>query len=113
MRFRDHRFPGVHPVVCQCGQRRLDMQLTNISARGARLAGAADCLPGQALRVELGQGSQPRAAVVRWVRDGVLGLRFDQPLEARLIAIVRKSVGHRVEAPRLVDGHRHGLRELR
>ena len=111
MRFRDQRFPCDYPVTCYSGPRRFALRLVNVSSRGARLSGDAGCSPGQVLRVELGQGSQPRTAVVRWVRDGTLGLRFDHPLEARTMAVVRKSVGHRIEATRRPEGF--NFRELR
>ncbi|MCB1405643.1 MAG: PilZ domain-containing protein [Rhodobacteraceae bacterium] len=112
MRYREHRFPCDLPVevVGPDGQVQACI-VTNVSQWGVRLARFDAPQIGDTLRLRLGVGTQPREARVRWSAGAYCGLRFAQPLDARTIALARKSVSHkaRIKPP----GWNLQLRELR
>ncbi|WP_417600410.1 PilZ domain-containing protein [Pararhodobacter oceanensis] len=112
MRYRDHRFACDHPVaVLDAADRRQTAMVVNVSRDGARLARAQGLMVGQHLRVFIMPNMPPNRAEVRWVREGLAGLRFAVPLSPREIAMARKSHGHRAGA--VHQANRLGLRELR
>ncbi|MCB1345173.1 MAG: PilZ domain-containing protein [Rhodobacteraceae bacterium] len=95
MRYRAWRYPCHHPVDLTAAGRQSDATLLNVSAQGARIASPVPLDPGDPLTIALGPGCPPRAAVVRWVRPGTLGVEFTRALDARTIAVIRKTAGHR------------------
>lgn len=111
MRHRNYRFPCEHTVVVDHRGERLPAQLINISAEGARLSGLEGLSKGDVMRVELGAGCPALEADVRWTRGTLAGLRFDQALSPRLLALIRRSVGSGPGG--LAAGWNLQLRELR
>lgn len=69
------------PAFLQASGERLAVQLLDLSAGGAKLKCPAAVSVGTAVILDCGTGAC--AAVVRWQNQGVLGLCFDTPLDAR------------------------------
>jgi hypothetical protein len=69
------RSPTPEPARLEWRGASLAVQLANISPSGAMIR--CEFIPqiGEAVRLGVG-GEQPAAAVVRWVRDGRIGLHF-------------------------------------
>ena len=95
MQYREWRYPCQHPVDLATGTQRVQGLMVNVSQHGARIAGPLSTQTGDRLTVLLGPGCLPREAVVRWARGGTFGVNFARPLDARTIAVVRKTAGHR------------------
>ncbi|WP_326524634.1 PilZ domain-containing protein [Sphingomonas sp.] len=62
----------------------VDAAITEISIYGCRLACTAEATADQPVSIRLG-GSLPIAARVIWVKDGMIGCRFDQPIGRPLL----------------------------
>jgi hypothetical protein len=60
----------------ECRGARLEVQLVNLSASGAMIACPAEVHIGERLLLAI-PGDEPRAAVVRWAREGRIGLHFE------------------------------------
>ena len=75
------RVPVAMPAFLQAGGERHAVQLLDLSPAGAKLACSASLPVGTA--VVLDCGTLCRSAVVRWERDGHLGLCFDVELDQR------------------------------
>lgn len=111
MKFREHRAPCDQPVTVLHRNERLSAVVVNVSRHGARLARVAGLASGDPVRIDLGSGCPIHEAEVRWTRGTYAGLRFARPLDARTMAVVRKSVSHRSAPP--TGGWNLNLRELR
>lgn len=111
MQYRVPRHACDHPVTVFDRAGKSAGRLVNISLTGARLAGVAGLRPGDVLRIDLGPDCQPRLAQVRWVNGSNCGLRFAHPLEARALAVIRKSVS--AQAAPATGGWNLHLREMR
>lgn len=112
MQYRLHRCPCDHPITlfARDGTRH-SARAVNVSQLGLRVTRAPTMAAGDAVRVLLGAGQQPRDAQVRWASDRAMGLRFAQALDERTVALIRKSGGHRVHRP--TTGWSAPLREMR
>ena len=86
--FTDRRaFPRIGlalPAVLQAEGERHAVQLLDVSAGGAKLKCAAILPVGTA--VVLDCGTLGGAAVVRWQNAGVMGVKFDTELDARILS---------------------------
>jgi len=111
MKFREPRAPCHQPVTVLLNDRRLPGIVVNISPSGARLAQVSGLVSGDRLRLAPGPGCPLCEAEVRWTNGPHAGLRFARPLDARSLAVVRKTGlgGGRARAP----GWNLSLRELR
>lgn len=69
------------PAFLQANGERHSVRLLDLSAGGAKLKCPAAVSVGTA--VVLDCGTRGSAAVVRWQNQGVLGLCFDSPIDAR------------------------------
>lgn len=111
MKYRDHRVPCALRVTALAESGRIPCEIINVSQTGARLAGAGAVHRGEVLRLELNAGAEPLPAEVRWMRDGMAGLRFARPLSPGAVSRMRGMArGH---APPAWAGHHAGAREMR
>jgi hypothetical protein len=79
------------PAFLQANGERHSVHLLDLSAGGAKLSCAAALPTGTA--VVLDCGTLGRSAVVRWQAGGVLGLCFDNELDAREVtALIARSI---------------------
>jgi len=112
MRYREYRCPCDHPVSMSLPDgRRVAGVVVNISPEGARLARIDGLSAGDMLQSDFGSGCPPRDAQVRWVHGGYAGVRFGQRMDARTMAVVRKSVSHPGQTRPPVRAH--SFREMR
>jgi len=90
MRFREMRWPCDHPVRLYgpCGP--LGGRVANISSFGARIV-VAGLAVGDMVALDLSPGRMP--ATVRWVRDGMVGLRFTRQMTQRDMSRIRGHQG--------------------
>ncbi len=72
------------PAFLQANGERYSVHLLDLSAGGAKLKCPAEISVGTA--VVLDCGTRGCAAIVRWQNEGVLGLCFDSPLDAREVS---------------------------
>lgn len=72
------------PAVLRVNGGRHDVQLLDLSAGGAKLKCAASLAVGTAVILDC--GTLAGAAVVRWQNAGVMGVKFDNELEARIVS---------------------------
>ena len=72
------------PAFLQANDERLSVNLLDISAGGAKLKCPANIQVGTAVILDCGTVGCP--AIVRWQNEGVIGLCFDSPLDARVVA---------------------------
>lgn len=72
------------PAFLQAGGERHSVQLLDLSSGGAKLDCPVSLPSGTAVILDC--GTLGRAGVVRWQRDGVMGLSFDSELDPRDIA---------------------------
>lgn len=72
------------PAFLQANGERHSVHLLDLSAGGARLTCPANVSVGTAVTLDCGTRGCP--AVVRWQNAGVLGLCFDNPLNAREVS---------------------------
>ena len=108
MRFREPRHPCTFPAILRVDDRACAVVVVNVSPGGARLARAINLAPG--VRVTLDLAGVSHGATVQWQRQGLAGLRFDRPLSAATLAMVRQVAGF---APlRLGRSARTGTRAL-
>lgn len=71
------RIPGVLAATrLTLRRRRLDARVVNLSADGAMIEVDAEARIGELVTMTFGEGDAGKA-VVRWVRDGRIGLEFD------------------------------------
>jgi hypothetical protein len=97
MQFREVRWPCDYPIGIRGRAGLRQARVVNLSSLGARIL--IDGLDrGETVRLELPQGWV--AASVRWVRAGMAGLRFDQPLGARDMARIRGQKAGPLARPR-------------
>jgi hypothetical protein len=81
-------------------------RVSNISAGGMRAEGPTGCFSvGEAVAMEL-RSAHRLSGLVRWVRDGAFGIRFDERLDvdhflSNLSSATAGPDGQRVRAPRL------------
>jgi hypothetical protein len=84
------RVPVALPAFLQAGGERHPVQLLDLSPGGAKLNCLASLPVGTAVILDCGTFDWP--AVVRWGSGGVLGLSFDNELDARAIsALIERS----------------------
>lgn len=69
------------PAFLQANGQRHSVNLLDLSAGGAKLKCPADIAVGASVVLDCGTLGCP--AVVRWQTQGILGLCFDSPLDAR------------------------------
>ncbi|WNO53955.1 PilZ domain-containing protein [Stakelama saccharophila] len=85
-----------HPVfVTRATTRRhkqeaVEARLCDLSAYGCRLAGD-DQPDGERLWLRF-EGSMPVAATAVWSRDGMVGCRFDEPIDRKLVRALTLTV---------------------
>ena len=85
------RVPVAMPAFLQANGERHAVQLLDLSAGGAKLDCPATLSTGTA--VVLDCGTLRRSAVVRWQTGGVLGMCFDEELDAREVtALIARSI---------------------
>jgi hypothetical protein len=96
LRFRELRWPCDYPLSMHRGGGVSPVRVVNLSSHGARIVTApGDQLArGDAVHLDLSPGRI--AATVRWVRDGMAGLRFAQTMAPRDMARIR---GHQGGVP--------------
>jgi len=94
MKYREYRYPCQHPVTVWLRDQAVRAVVVNLGQRGARLTKIADASCGDALRIDPGSGCPAQRAEIRWVDARHIGVRFDHPLDARSMAIMRKAPGH-------------------
>ena len=86
--FADRRlYPRVTvalPAFLQANGVRHSVQLLDVSAGGAKL-NCATCLA-VGTKVMLDCGTLGRAAEVRWLNGGIMGVKFDSELDARVVS---------------------------
>ena len=71
------RIPGVlASTTVTLRRRKLDARVVNLSAEGAMVESDADARIGERVTMTFGEGDSGKA-VVRWIRDGRIGLEFD------------------------------------
>ena len=92
--FADRRaYPRVTvalPAFLQADGERQAVQLLDVSAGGAKLSGATSLAVGT--KVELDCGTLARTAEVRWLNGGIMGVKFDSELDARVVnALIDRS----------------------
>jgi hypothetical protein len=86
-----------HPVVISSASARphgaqpVEAKLTDVSAFGCRIACTEDYPEETRLWLRLA-GSMPIAATVMWCEGGVVGCRFDQPIDPRLMRTLIRPV---------------------
>ena len=78
------RVPVALPAFLQANGARHQVQIVDLSAGGAKVSGPVSLPSGAAVILDC--GTLGRAAVVRWQNDGLMGLCFDQELDARDLA---------------------------
>jgi hypothetical protein len=86
MRFRELRWPCDQPIGLRGPAGQMTVRIVNLSTHGARIA--AEGL-GRGDRIEVQMWSGPITGSVRWVRDGLAGLRFAHPVTPRDMARIR------------------------
>lgn len=94
MRYREFRWPCDYPVRLSGSAWDCAARVVNVHLHGARVDCDRALEPGGQLRMIV-----PGATIeaeVRWVRGRFAGLRFDRPLTARQLGLLRKA-----DAPRL------------
>jgi len=111
MRYREPRFPCALRVMALGERGRIFCEIINISRNGARIAGVSGLRLGEVLALELSPGVAPLRAEVRWLRDGMAGLRFAQALSPGAVARLRGMT--QGIAPPAWAGHHAGVREMR
>lgn len=85
------RVPVAMPAFLQANGKRHAVHLLDLSAGGAKLACSATFPTGTAVILDC--GTLGRSAVVRWQTGGVLGLCFDNELDAREVtALIARSI---------------------
>jgi hypothetical protein len=68
-----------------------DVDLQDLSSGGCRMAlGSKRLLAGMPLQIYVG-GTGPHSAIVRWVKDGEVGLGFLKPLPDQLFKVFQSS----------------------
>lgn len=78
------------PAFLQANGERHSVQLLDVSPGGAKLDCPASVAVGTAVILDC--GTLGRAAVVRWQNDGLMGLCFDNELDAREVsALIARS----------------------
>jgi hypothetical protein len=90
MRFREMRWPCDHPIRLHGPNGPLAGRVANIGSFGARLV-IGGLVAGDRVALDLSPGRLP--ATVRWVRDGMAGLRFSQQMTARDLSRIRGHQG--------------------
>ncbi|MGZ2411514.1 PilZ domain-containing protein [Sphingomonas sp. F9_3S_D5_B_2] len=91
------------------GERRELCLIKNISAGGMLIRAYCEVPAGRAVTVELKQG-EPVTGVARWVRDGFVGVEFEQPID--VLDLLSLSVeGPRPRMPRVEIGCTGWIRE--
>jgi len=88
MRYREMRFPCDYAAELCTGDAVRPVVVVNVSAHGARVARVAGLEPGDEVDLLLPVGRF--AARVRWQYQGRAGLRFDLPLPAGVVALLRR-----------------------
>lgn len=96
MRYRELRWPCDFPIRLQGTRGEFAGHIINVSGYGARILLGEDLEPGEKLMLDLASGRLP--ATVRWVRNGLMGLRFARQMPVRDISRIR--------------GHRGGSRDM-
>jgi hypothetical protein len=85
------RVPVAMPAFLQANGERHAVHLVDLSAGGAKLNCSVSLATGTAVTLDC--GTLGRSAVVRWQTDGVLGLCFDNELDAREVtALIARSI---------------------
>jgi hypothetical protein len=85
------RVPVAMPAFLHANGERHAVHILDLSAGGAKIKCSATLSTGTA--VVLDCGTLGRSAVVRWRRDGALGLCFDSELDAREVtALIARSI---------------------
>ncbi|TVV71169.1 EAL domain-containing protein [Sphingomonas solaris] len=77
---RSPRVAMLRSTTVRVGTRDHSARLRNISVGGAMVETASVIEPGTAVEIELPDGRRQNA-VVRWERDGRIGMTFDRPLD--------------------------------
>ncbi|HEU0135610.1 MAG TPA: PilZ domain-containing protein [Allosphingosinicella sp.] len=74
-RLEDRHFGLVERSTIQFRRRRYDVDVVNVSSRGAMIVADIEPRIGEKLDIQLGESNRTRC-IVRWVRDGRVGLEF-------------------------------------
>lgn len=113
MNYREYRYPCGREVTVTLPDRKVRGTIINISTYGARLGGVQSLKVGYRIRIDPGPGCPIREGEVRWVRNGLAGLRFDTALDERIISAIRLSNGHRTPPHAAKGSWNLRLREMR
>ena len=78
------RVPVALPASLDAGGQRHSIQLLDVSAGGAKLNCAAKLPVGMAVTLDC--GGLARAATIRWHNGRVMGVKFDEELDERVVS---------------------------
>lgn len=113
MKYREYRYPCRYPVTVWLNDRPMRAVIINVSQNGARLADLSGVTRGDALRIEIGTRVPAYKAQVRWTDADRIGVRFDQALDSRSLALLRKSPGHASSRSLMAPGRERPHRVMR
>jgi hypothetical protein len=93
----EDRLPNLVDAACLVFRReRLDVEVVNVSSMGTMIRSDVDAIIGEAVEIQFADCNRVRAAV-RWVKDGKIGLEFEERTE--IIASARTQ--ERIARPHL------------